>query len=180
MIHKKHEDGYLLASDLWVPRPMDEVFSFFADAGNLEQLTPPWLRFNILNDGPVTMGLGATIDYRLKLYGIGLGWQSEITAWEPPYRFVDEQRRGPYRFWNHEHRFAPVDGGTRVSDSVHYGVPLGRLVHRLFVKRDVERIFRFRTEQLQLRFGADAAPMDSHSDHSRSRSPESSRVRGSL
>ena len=83
-------------------------------------------------------------------------WQSEITAWDPPHRFVDEQRQGPYKFWLHEHRFRERDGGTWVGDNVRYGVPFGALVHRLFVRRDVRRIFRYRTAQMHRLFGDDA------------------------
>ena len=98
--------------ELWLPRPLGEVFSFFADAGNLELLTPPQLNFNILTPRPLEMRVGLLIDYRLRVRGIPLRWQSEITAWEPPPRFVDEERLGPYRLWQHEHLFEERDGGT--------------------------------------------------------------------
>ena len=84
--------------ELWLPRPLGEVFSFFADAGNLELLTPPQLNFHILTPRPLEMRVGLLIDYRLRVRGIPLRWQSEITAWEPPHRFVDEERRGPTAF----------------------------------------------------------------------------------
>ncbi|MGB9275140.1 MAG: SRPBCC family protein [Terrimicrobiaceae bacterium] len=97
--------------ELWLPRPLGEVFSFFADAGNLELLTPPQLNFHILTPCPLEMRVGLLIEYRLRVRGIPLRWQSEITAWEPPHRFVDEERRGPYRLWQHEHLFEERDGG---------------------------------------------------------------------
>lgn len=155
---EKTPDGFSLQSEIWLPRPLDEVFHFFSDATNLQQLTPPFLSFEVRSDTPIDMRPGARIDYRLKLYGLPVRWQSEITAWDPPHRFVDEQRRGPYKFWIHEHRFRELDGGTWVGAHVHYGVLFGALVHRLFVRRDVERIFRHRTEQLQRLFGEGAAP----------------------
>jgi ligand-binding SRPBCC domain-containing protein len=138
-------------TELWLPRPRDEVFQFFANAANLEALTPPWLHFHILTPS-VDMRPGALIDYRLRLYGIPLRWQSEITRWEPPVMFVDEQRRGPYRRWVHTHRFADERGGTRVHDSVEFETPLGWL-SGWFVMRDVRRIFAFRTQALAQRFG---------------------------
>jgi ligand-binding SRPBCC domain-containing protein len=141
-------------SSVWLPRPLEEVFPFFADAFNLQELTPPFLDFRVLTPGPLPMAVGTRIDYRLSLRGVPIRWQSEITAWEPPHRFVDEQRRGPYRAWIHEHRFTAKDGGTVVEDDVRYGVPGGRLAHALFVRRDVERIFAYREERLRARFGA--------------------------
>lgn len=135
-----------------LPRALDEVFAYFADAGNLQELTPPWLHFHILTPA-VTMAVGARIDYRLRLRGVPIRWQSEITVWEPGRRFVDEQRRGPYRRWVHEHRFAAVAGGTEVIDDVDYRVPGGGLVDRLLVRRELRRIFDYRHARLQSRFG---------------------------
>jgi ligand-binding SRPBCC domain-containing protein len=139
-------------STLWVPRPRDEVFAFFADAANLEAITPPWLNFHVLNPALV-IHEGVLIDYRLTLYGIPLKWQSEISRWEPPTSFVDEQRKGPYRRWVHVHTFADERGGTRVGDAVEFEVPFGWLVGRL-VQRDVNRIFAFRQQALRQRFGS--------------------------
>ena len=138
-----------------VPAPLDAVFPFFADAANLERLTPPWLRFRILTPLPILMQQGTLIDYRLRLRGVPVRWRSEITAWEPPYRFVDEQRRGPYQRWIHEHLFSAVDGGTLVEDHVQYRVLFGSLVDRWLVRPDLERIFDYRHEQLALFFGDD-------------------------
>src|SRR3954468_23005074 len=109
-------DALTLCARILLPRPVTEVFMFFAEPGNLETLTPPWLRFHILTPQPILMRAGARIDYRLRVHGLPVRWQSEITAWEPPVRFVDEQRRGPYRVWVHEHTFEEGDGGTEVRD----------------------------------------------------------------
>lgn len=135
-------------SEIWLPRPLDEVFEFFSDAANLERLTPPWVQFRILTPLPIAMKAGSLIDYQIRIYGFPLRWQTEITEWEPGRRFVDVQRRGPYRMWVHEHRFEQRNDGTLMHDLVRYGVPGGEIIHRLFVCRDVERIFAFRREKM--------------------------------
>ncbi|MDA1315531.1 MAG: SRPBCC family protein [Acidobacteria bacterium] len=145
--------GFEHHSSLWLPRPLDEVFAFFADAHNLEILTPPWLRFEVLTPRPIDLSKGVKIDYRLRVHGLPIRWQSEITAWEPPRRFVDEQLRGPYRIWRHEHHFREERSGTVAEDHIVYAVPGGALINRLFVARDVEKIFAFRSEKLRELFG---------------------------
>jgi ligand-binding SRPBCC domain-containing protein len=138
--------------ELWLPQPRDEVFAFFSEAANLDLITPPWLNFRTVAPGPIEMHLGVTIDYKLRIHGFPVRWRSKISAWEPPMRFVDEQVRGPYRLWIHEHTFAGRDGGTLVCDHVHYAVPFDWLVHRLLVRPDVEQIFAYRTDKLRQRF----------------------------
>ncbi len=150
---------FTLTNELWLPQSPEEVFPFFADAGNLERLTPPSLRFRILTPTPTEMAVGTLIDYRIGLRGIPMSWQSEITAWEPPYRFVDEQRRGPYRLWVHEHVFIPQGAvaqggdaqgdGTLARDIVQYAVIGGAIVQRLFVASELERIFEYRNAALK-------------------------------
>lgn len=149
---------YVRQWQLYLPRPIDTVFAFFADARNLEAITPPWLSFRITSDLPIDMRDGARIDYRLKLRGLPITWRTLIRDWRPPRRFVDEQIAGPYRLWVHEHTFEPHEGGTLCRDRVTYDVPGGPLrglVNRLFVERDVQRIFAYRAEQLRQRFGDD-------------------------
>ncbi len=124
----RREGWCTLEARLFLPHPLDTVFPFFADAGNLETLTPSWLRFETLTPLPIQMHEGTLIEYRLRLHGIPVRWQSEITAWEPPKRFVDEQRHGPYRQWIHEHTFTERDGGSEIRDFVRYSVPGGLLV----------------------------------------------------
>jgi ligand-binding SRPBCC domain-containing protein len=143
----------VLQREIWLPRPCDEVFQFFSDARNLERLTPDWLHFAVLTPEPIEMHEGLLIDYRLRLRGIPLRWQSEITVWEPPHRFVDRQRRGPYSLWIHAHRFEEKDGGTIACDEVMYKAPGGRLINWLLVRRDVEAIFDFREKKLREIFG---------------------------
>jgi ligand-binding SRPBCC domain-containing protein len=143
-------DGFFrLEAELWLPRRPEELFPFFADASHLETITPPWLKFEVLTQHPIEMRVGQRIDYRLRVRRMPLRWQSEISAWEPPHRFVDEQRRGPYRAWIHEHTFEERDGGTVARDLVRYAVMGGRLINTLFVRRDVENIFRFRQQTLK-------------------------------
>ena len=131
-----------------LPVPAERAFAFFADAHNLEAITPPWLRFRVLTPGAIEMRPGALIEYRLRLHGIPLSWLTRIEVWEPPHRFVDVQLNGPYALWEHTHTFAP-DGADAVviSDRVRYALPLGRLgelARRLFVRRDLDRIFDHR------------------------------------
>jgi ligand-binding SRPBCC domain-containing protein len=140
-----------LHAETWVDRPPDAVFPFFADAANLQQLTPPWLRFAIRTPPPIAMGVGARIEYRIGLHGIPMSWLTEITAFDPPRLFVDEQRRGPYRQWIHTHRFVPERGGTRLLDDVHFAMMAGWLVAPL-VARDLRRIFTYRHEALLAHF----------------------------
>jgi ligand-binding SRPBCC domain-containing protein len=144
---------YRLESTTWVPRPIGEVFAFHADAGNLQALTPPFLDFTILTPGPIEMRPGALIRYRLRLYGIPMRWLTEISAWEPPRRFVDTQLKGPYRRWVHEHTFVEQDGGTEIRDRVTYAVPFGSLSHGWAVAPNLRRIFRFRHQALLKMFG---------------------------
>lgn len=149
-------DGFRLQTRLFVARDLATTFGFFADAGNLQQLTPPWLDFAILTTPPVAMRVGALIDYRIRLHGIPLTWRTEIARWEPPHRFVDRQLRGPYRLWHHTHSFTATDGGTLVDDTVRYRPLGGALVHALFVRGDLERIFLFRQAAILRVFGVPA------------------------
>lgn len=149
LIDRDEMKTFTLHRELWLPAQREKVFGFFSSAENLEAITPEFLRFEILSPLPIVMGVGALIDYRLRLRGFPVRWKTEITAWDPPFRFVDEQKRGPYRLWIHEHQFKDHDGGTLCIDDVRYAVPGGSLVERWFVRRDVQRIFDFRSERLR-------------------------------
>lgn len=151
---------YRLTASLWVPQPLEEVFSFFADAHQLETITPPWLHFQVLTPAPIDLHVGQLIDYKLQLHGIPIRWRTLISTWEPPYRFVDEQLRGPYRLWHHEHRFTARDGGTLVEDIVDYAVPGGAPIHWLLVKGDVLKIFKYREQVLRDIFGVSSVTAD--------------------
>jgi ligand-binding SRPBCC domain-containing protein len=141
-----------LRCELWVPNPLSEVFEFFSRAENLERITPPWMQFKILTPLPITMKQGATIAYALRVRGIPMRWLTEIERWNPPFEFVDVQAKGPYKLWRHTHRFSEVRGGTLIEDVVEYALPfgwIGRLVHRLQVRRDLAQIFDYRTQRVQ-------------------------------
>jgi len=151
---------YILERTQVIPRPLEAVFPFFADAQNLESITPPWLHFRILTPLPIKMTEGARIEYRIRWRGVPWHWLTEITAWEPPHRFVDEQLRGPYSLWRHEHIFQQVGGETHMTDRVQYALrwgPVGKLAHALVVRRDLESIFDYRRAVVSQAFGRQAA-----------------------
>jgi ligand-binding SRPBCC domain-containing protein len=148
---------HTLRHEQWIPRPIDDVFAFFADAHNLKTITPPWLGFRILNVSTDSIVPGTEIRYRLSLHGMPIHWLTEIRMWHPPYRFVDVQRSGPYRMWHHTHTFEAHGDRTRMTDVVRYTLPfgpLGRLVHLLKVRRDVQTIFNYRRRQIEHLFAA--------------------------
>jgi ligand-binding SRPBCC domain-containing protein len=144
-----------LVREQWLDRPIDEVFEFFADAGNLEAITPPWLRFRILTPRPIPMASGTLIDYTLRVRGMPVRWRTEIVDWSPPLRFVDQQLRGPYRLWHHLHEFFDEGDRTRMVDTVDYELPLGplgRFAHWAWVKNDLREIFDYRRMKIDEMF----------------------------
>ncbi len=147
---------YCLEREQWLPRPIDEVFSFFSRPENLQAITPPWLDFRMV-ETPDNLQSGALIRYRLRWRWIPIRWTTEITEWEPPHSFVDRQISGPYLLWNHQHSFTPREGGTLMHDFVTYALPLGPvggMARGFLVKRDVERIFNFRALTMRQLFPA--------------------------
>ncbi len=144
-----------LKREIIVPGKIDEVFAFFAKAENLEQLTPSFLNFSIQSALPIEMKEGAEIDYRIAVRGFPLHWKTRITRWEPPFCFVDEQAKGPYRLWVHRHGFEDLGTKTRVRDHVRYSPLGGGLVNRLFVAKDLDLIFEYRHQILKLGFDSD-------------------------
>ena len=151
---------YIMTREQWVPRPLSEVFGFFANAANLEILTPPWLNFRILTPQPIRLEKGAEIRYQLSWRGIPLRWKTEITRWEPVRAFEDLQVSGPYRLWHHTHTFEPSGGGTLMTDMVRYALPFGpfgRLIHAVTVRRNIEDIFDYRYSQINTLFGGEKA-----------------------
>jgi len=142
-----------LKREIVVPAPRDEVFEFFGAPENLQELTPPMLSFEIKSVSERPLRAGTLIKYRIKVRGLPMGWTTLISRWDPPHAFVDEQLSGPYRKWHHTHTFEDHPDGTLVRDEVQYAMWGGRLIHFLFVERDLKRIFDFRTTALQERFG---------------------------
>lgn len=138
--------------EMFLPLPPEAVFPFFADAKNLDAITPPWLHFRVVTPQPIEMRVGTLIDYKLRLHGLPIRWRTLISDWQPPFRFVDQQVRGPYRQWIHTHTFEPRQGGTLARDVVRYAAPLDFITHPLFVRRDIERIFAFRNKALPEQF----------------------------
>jgi ligand-binding SRPBCC domain-containing protein len=152
---------YTLERTQVVAIPIEEAFAFFADAANLERITPPWLRFRIV-EAPRELGPDARLRYRLRLFGLPIRWRTEIVEWRPPRGFLDVQRRGPFLLWEHTHRLRPVSGGTEIYDHVRYRLflgPLGALVRQLLVRGWVEGIFDYRAGRVpELLRPAPAAP----------------------
>ncbi len=138
---------YLLEQCQWFPGTRETVFAFFCDPRNLEQITPPWLRFETVRVEPATIGQGTIIDYRLKQYGVGYRWRTLIEVWEPGERFVDRSLRGPYILWEHTHRFEECEGGVTMKDRVRYRIPFGLIgaaLHKLAIRWEIEKIFAYR------------------------------------
>lgn len=142
---------HVLEFRVWLPRPREEIFPFFADPRNLKALDPPWLRPALLSSPPDPLEAGTVFDFRIRWLGIPLRWRVLIREYDPPYRFVDVQVRGPYARWEHRHLFRAEKGGTSVEDRITYRLPLGplgRLLHTLWVRRQLATIFAHRRRRL--------------------------------
>ena len=136
----------------YINKPLEVVFEFFSKPENLEMITPKSLSFNILTPTPIKMEKGSLIDYTIRLFGISIHWRTLISDYEPPFRFVDQQIKGPYTFWHHTHTFKLVEGGVEIIDQVKYSLPLGWLgtmAHAIWVRKDLEKIFEYRKTVIQ-------------------------------
>lgn len=145
---------HVLEREQVLPRPPSEAWEFFQDAYNLEEITPPFLGFEVLTPRPIEMQLGTLIEYELRLHGVRLRWLTRIEDWEPGRRFVDRQLRGPYALWHHTHTFEPHPEGTLMRDRVRYRLPLGPLgaiAHVALVRHDLDAIFDFRRAEIARR-----------------------------
>lgn len=152
--------AHVLEQEQVLPGSPEQVWEFFSDAYNLEEITPPFLSFAVTTPRPIDLHEGTLIEYRLRLHGVPIRWKTVIERWEPPHVFVDRQIRGPYALWHHTHTFSPHPGGTLMRDRVRYRLPfgpLGAVAGLALVHRDVRAIFAFRREEIARRFGAPGA-----------------------
>lgn len=142
----------ILRTSIILDLPCDEVFAFFAAAENLQRITPPELDFHIITPTPIDIQKGTLIDYKIKMNGLQIRWQTLISLWNPPHEFVDEQLKGPYKQWIHRHTFQDIgDGQTRMYDEVRYRLPLeplGNIAHP-FIRNRLKRIFTFRQKTVR-------------------------------
>lgn len=158
---------YTLKRRQVIARPLQEVFSFFAQPENLAKITPDTVGFHMLTPLPIVMQSGIVLDYTIRVLGIPVRWTTLITAYDPPHRFCDVAIRGPYSFWHHTHTFEETDEGTLMTDEVRYALPFGiagRIVHRLWVKRQLDHIFDFRARVIRQMLEADDEATTGRSD----------------
>lgn len=151
-----HSKEFTLRREQLIPRSRTETFLFFEDACNLQMITPASVGFKILTPTPIEMRAGALIDYRIRLGGIPIRWRTKIAEYDPPNRFVDIQLKGPYKRWHHTHEFQEVAGGTLMIDRVNYQMrlgPIGTIAQRLYVAKELEKIFDFRRDVIESHFG---------------------------
>ena len=135
-----------------VAAPIADVFAFFSNPANLARITPGWLAFRMHGQAPATLEKGSRLEYRIRWSVFTIAWVTRITQWRAPFEFEDVQEKGPYAAWIHRHRFSEQDGATVMEDHVDYALPfgpLGRLVHRLRVRRQLEEIFDFRRRAIE-------------------------------
>ena len=145
---EKHNGEFKLTCEICIPRPVQEVFEFFANPNNLELITPKLLQFKITDAPKTPLEEGSIIDYKLKIHHIPIRWKTLISKWNPPYSFEDTQLKGPYMQWIHSHDFSEENGVTKMKDVVRYKVFGGSLINKIFVKKDVLKIFEHRTDFL--------------------------------
>jgi uncharacterized protein (TIGR01777 family) len=149
------QSAFVMYSEQFVAQPLDHVFTFFSDAHNLEKLTPDFLKFKIEKVSTPTIEKNTRISYSLKIHSVPVTWLTDIAVWDPPHRFVDNQLKGPYSLWYHEHQFEAVEGGTLMKDWIRYRLPLGKLGQFTAlskVKSDIAEIFKHRRRVIAKEF----------------------------
>ena len=140
-------------SEQFINIKIQNVFDFFSKPENLQEITPKRLGFNIITPGPIEMEKGTVIDYYIKISYIPIRWRTIITNYNPPYKFVDQQIKGPYSFWHHTHTFSKLNGGTLIKDNIKYLVPfgiIGKIINKIWIKRDLENIFDYRKNKIKI------------------------------
>jgi len=144
---------YILERRQRVTGTLEQAWAFLQDPANLDRITPPDLQFRIVTEVPAIMYNGLIVEYRITIPLLGTHtWVTEIKHIREGLSFVDEQRLGPYRFWHHYHEVRRDAGGTQLFDRVCYQPPLGflgRLAHRFYIGRTLERIFEYRRQRLE-------------------------------
>lgn len=151
------EGDLVFITEQWVPKSKEEIFPFFANEKNLEEITPPWLNFRVLTKSTEQISTGTEITYSLRMHGIPIKWRTKILDWTPTDQFVDNQESGPYKKWHHRHLFEPLGNGTLMRDYVRYKLPLGRIgeiVAGALVRKDVHSIFNYRQKIIAKMFSS--------------------------
>ena len=147
---------YELTDAIVVKTDLQATWAFFCRAENLPDITPPWMNFKVLADGPIHIGQDTHIDYQIRWAGMPLRWRTRIIDWSPPRQFIDLQLSGPYDLWHHQHTFEQVEDGTLCRDRVLYRVPLGplgRIANAVMVRRQLIEIFEYRRKAITERLG---------------------------
>lgn len=143
---------YTFKKEQKISKNILDVFNFFSRPENLATITPPKMRFKILTPSPIEMKEGALIDYTVRILGCPIRWRTLITKYDPPNIFVDQQLKGPYSLWHHTHTFTKIsDNETLIKDIVTYSIPfgfIGRAVHSIYIKKDLDRIFSYRKNKI--------------------------------
>ena len=141
-----------------IPATLDAVWDFVSSPANLKEITPPYMGFEVTgNSGNGKMYAGMIITYIVKpVLGIPMQWMTEISQVKDKEYFVDEQRMGPYKLWHHQHKIEAIEGGVLMTDVVTYIPPfgfIGAIANSLFIKRQLQTIFEYRTKAVNEKFG---------------------------
>ena len=158
---KKSSQHWTLSATQWVPTPRSQVFPFFANAKNLEKLTPDFLKFKIRRVSDNNIQVNTLIDYWINLHGLPIPWRTKIDEWQPLSHFVDVQIRGPFRLWHHRHEFEEMKRGTLLSDIVTFDLYCKKYQNtRLlrWVNKDLHKIFHYRHTQISKIFSEQTMP----------------------